>query len=276
MHTTGISIIGSRTPTDYGKFYAEKIAMDLAVYGVTIISGMAEGIDGLAHRGALDVQGNTIAVLPCGHKNIYPKTHIDLYNEILENGGLVITEYSAELGGEYKKFVERNRIVASLSVGTLVIEGGHRSGTGITSRIAKDLGRAIFCIPSNLDSPKGEVPNRLLRDGAYFVTEGIDVIDKFENMNFEKSRTKQKLENKKISELKDAQNDMQQNIEHIEKEVSPELKEVYSILQFDKLTHIDEIIKKINAPVNEVNSKLVMLELEGAITSFPGGYYKKI
>ena len=123
LNTPGIAIIGTRKPTEYGKKIAKKFAKELSLYGLTITSGMAEGVDSLAHFASLEVEGKTIAVLPSGLKNIFPKSNKDLYNSIIENDGLVISEYEENEEANYKNFLERNRIVAGLGIGTLVIEG---------------------------------------------------------------------------------------------------------------------------------------------------------
>ena len=142
-----IAIIGSRKCTKYGEKIAKEFSKGLSLYGLTIISGMAEGIDSFAHIGSMENCGNTIAVLPCGFNNIYPKKNINLYNQILDNNGLVITEYEKDEKADSNKFLERNRIVSGLANGTLVIEGGYRSGTSVTANITKKQGKNVFCIP---------------------------------------------------------------------------------------------------------------------------------
>ena len=133
LSTTGIAIIGSRSCTKYGEKMARKFSEELSLHGLTIISGMAKGIDSFAHIGSIETTGNTIAVIPSGFNNIYPKENIELYNEILNNNGLVITEYEEKEEATSKRFLERNRIVSGLAIGTLVIEGGFRSGTSVTA-----------------------------------------------------------------------------------------------------------------------------------------------
>ena len=167
LESPGIAIIGSRVCTNYGKRIAIEFSKGLSEYGITIVSGMAKEIDSFAHNGALEAGGNTIAVIPCGFNNIYPKENKDLYEKILENNGLIITEYEENEEADSKKFLERNRIVSGLTIGTLVIEGGYRSGTSITANLAKKQGKNVFCIPSNLESSKGITPNKLIKEGAF-------------------------------------------------------------------------------------------------------------
>ena len=147
LNTNCIAVVGSRTCTEYGKKWCAEFVKQLVKYGATIVSGMAIGIDSIAHSTAIDMGGKTIAVLPSGLKNIYPKKNLKIYKKIIENDGTVVTEYKPEEKGEYNKFLERNRIVSGLSMGVLVVEAAYRSGTSITARIAKKQGRDVFCIP---------------------------------------------------------------------------------------------------------------------------------
>lgn len=252
LESPGIAIIGSRVCTNYGKRIAIEFSKGLSEYGITIVSGMAKGIDSFAHNGALEAGGNTIAVIPCGFNNIYPKENKDLYEKILENNGLIITEYEENEEADSKKFLERNRIVSGLTIGTLVIEGGYRSGTSITANLAKKQGKNVFCIPSNLESPKGITPNKLIKEGAFLVTEVEDIINKYPEMKF----TKKKL--KKVDE-----------------NVKEEYKDIYNCLDYEKTIHINEITKIVKLNISEVSYKLMMLELEDKIISLPGNNYKK-
>lgn len=254
LKTPGISIIGSRKCTKYGEKMAIKFSKELSLYGLTIISGMAEGIDSFAHIGSIETTGNTIAVLPSGFNNIYPEENIELYNKILKNGGLIISEYEKNEKATYKKFLERNRIVSGLSIGTLVIEGGHRSGTSVTANLTKEQGKNVFCIPSSLENSKGITPNRLIKEGAYLVTEVEDIIDKYPDL---------KLKKKQIS-IKKIENN----------EINEECKNIYNALDKENVTHINEIAKKLKLDISEISYKLMMLALEDKIVSLPGNNYK--
>lgn len=231
----------------------QKFTKELTLYGLTIISGMAEGIDSFAHITSLENGGNTIAVLPCGFNNIFPSKNIELYQQILKNNGLVISEYEENEKAESKKFIERNRIVASLSIGTLVVEGGHRSGTSVTARITKNLKKNIFCIPSSLENSKGVTPNKLIQEGAYLVTQVEDIIKKYPELNLKKLDVKEPKKQK----------------------VEAEFKEIYDILSYEEPIHINEISRKLQISISKINSKLIMLELEDKIVSLPGSNYKK-
>ena len=255
LNVPGIAIIGSRECTKYGEKMAKKFAKELSMYGLTIISGMAKGIDSFAHIGSIENAGNTIAVLPSGLNNIYPKENNKLCDEIIKNNGLIITEYEENEEANSKKFLERNRIVSGLAIGTLVIEGGHRSGTSVTARLTKKQEKNIFCIPSSLENPKGITPNKLIKEGAFIVTEVKDIISQYPDLKLKKKRAKKlKRENNSINE---------------------EYKEIYNCLENERTTHINEIVKKLNLSINEVSYKLMMLELEDKIVSLPGNNYKK-
>lgn len=253
LNIPGISIIGSRGCTKYGEEMATKFAKELSSYGLAIISGMAKGIDSFAHIGCIEKAGNTIAVLPSGINNVYPKENRKLFEKIIENNGLIITEYKENEEASSKKFLERNRIVSGLAIGILVIEGGHRSGTSVTARLAKEQGINIFCIPSGLENKKGITPNKLIKEGAFLVTEVEDIIKKYPEMKF----TKKKLEK-------------------LDKNIKKEYKDIYNCLDKENSIHINEISKKLNLGINEVSYKLMMLELEEKIISLPGNNYKKI
>lgn len=254
LNAPGISIIGSRKCTKYGEKLAKKFAKELSLYGLTIISGMAKGIDSFAHIGCIEGTGNTIAVLPSGLNNIYPEENKKLFDEIIQNNGLIITEYEENEEAESKKFLERNRIVSGLAIGTLVIEGGYRSGTSVTAKLTKEQGKKVFCIPSSLENKKGITPNKLIKEGAFLVTEAEDITSKYPEL-----KLKKKHEEKFKKEIL----------------VNEEYKEIYNCLDSEKVIHINEIAKIVNLSINEISYKLMMLELEDKIVSLPGNNYKK-
>lgn len=255
LYTPGIAIIGSRECTKYGEKMARKFAKELSIYGLTIISGMAKGIDSFSHIGCMEGEGNTIAVLPSGLNNIYPKENKKLFDEIIENNGLIITEYEENEEADSKKFLERNRIVSGLAIGTLVIEGGYRSGTSVTAKMTKKQEKNIFCIPSSLENKKGITPNKLIKEGAYLVTELKDITSKYSELKLKK----------KTGKISKKENNL----------VNKEYKEIYNCLDEEKVIHINEISKKLKLNINEVSYKLMMLELEDKIVSLPGNNYKK-
>lgn len=147
LNSNCISVVGSRCCTEYGKKWCEKFVEELIKYDVTIVSGLAIGIDTIAHKTAVELGGNTIAVLPCGLNNIYPRKNVNLYNKIIKNGGTAITEYTEFTEAQSKYFLKRNRIVAGLSIGVLVIEAAYRSGTSVTAKFAVEQEKNVYCIP---------------------------------------------------------------------------------------------------------------------------------
>ena len=147
LNTNCLAVIGSRNCTKYGERWCKIFVRELVEYDLTIVSGMALGIDSIAHNAAISAGGRTIAVLPSGLENIYPQENIGLYKNILKTGGTVISEYSPKTKAGYNKFLERNRIVSGLSIAILVIEAAHRSGTSVTARLAESQNRDVYCIP---------------------------------------------------------------------------------------------------------------------------------
>jgi len=147
IKTKAIAVVGSRNCTSYGEKWCEIFVKELVKNNFTIVSGMANGIDSIAHETALKYKGKTIAVLPCGLDNIYPKNNKKLFNKILESKGTVISEYSPKTEAFSDLFLQRNRIVSGLSIGLLVVEAAYRSGTSVTARIALSQGKNVFCIP---------------------------------------------------------------------------------------------------------------------------------
>jgi len=147
LYSPCLAIIGSRNCTEYGEKWCKYFVKELVKKDITIVSGMAIGIDSIAHKTALKYGGKTIAVLPCGFNNIYPKRNTGLYKNILNNNGTVITEYELNTEAEYNRFLERNRIVSGLSMGILVVEAAYRSGTSVTARLAITQKKDVFCIP---------------------------------------------------------------------------------------------------------------------------------
>ena len=251
LNKYSISIIGSRSCSIDGINIAKSFAKDLVYQGLTITSGMAVGIDTAAHIGTLEANGNTIAVLGCGFNNIFPKENIKLFNRIIENNGLIISEYPPDECASSESFLARNRIVSALSIGILVIESAYRSGTSVTCRIGKEQNKKIFCIPHELNNKYGVGTNKLIKNGAYLVTSVKDIIEKFDFLEY-KSYSKN-IKKSKIIKIK------------------PEFLDIYNLLIGPPL-NINQICDKLSKPANEVNNALFMLELDGAITKTQFGY----
>lgn len=171
-----VAIVGARRASRYGRQQAERLAAGLARIGITVVSGMARGIDAAAHRGALSAGGRTIAVLASGVLNPYPPEHVNLAEEIAASG-CVLSEAAPTMPPISGMFPQRNRIISALSLGTIVVEAADRSGALITSRHAMEQGREVFAVPGQIDNPLSAGPNRLIRDGARLVTSIDDVLE---------------------------------------------------------------------------------------------------
>ena len=245
-----IAIIGTRYITNYGKKYVKKFAKEIALRNITIISGMALGTDAEAHKIALKYNSPTIAVLGTGLNNIYPIENIKLFNDILESNGLVITECLPDVEYNCKVFPKRNRIISGLSNGILVIEAGHRSGTGITVKYAIEQKKPIFAIPGKLDDTYSVGTNRFIKEGANLVTDISDILN-FYPQFLNKKR-------KSISV----------------KKVKSEYLEIYNLLK-NKSCNIEEINRNIkNKTIIEITNILTMMELEDIIIKDFGNGYK--
>jgi DNA processing protein len=173
-----VAIVGTRKPTAYGKEITYKLAADLAKKGVVIVSGLALGVDGIAHTAACDAGGITVAVLPSGLPRIYPSSHRGLAERILETGGVLITEYEEGMTNAYQSnLLARNRIVSGLADAILITEAAARSGTLNTAAHALAQGKEIFVVPGNITSPMSAGCNALIKQGAHIVTDANDIIE---------------------------------------------------------------------------------------------------
>lgn len=201
-----IAIVGTRKATTNGKRAAEKIGQELAECGMTVVSGLALGIDGAAHKGALLGGGKTVVVLGRGVDEIYPREHSRLGEEILSNGGCIMSEYKPETPTFPNQFLERNRIVSGLSIGVIIIEAPLKSGALSTTRHALEQGREVFVVPGPVDSFNYRGSHMLLREGARLVTSAKEILDDLgfdmiENKNTKRTRKINPEENKIIEEL---------------------------------------------------------------------------
>jgi len=174
---TTIAIVGTRKPTAYGKEVTHKFAFELAKRGIIIISGLALGVDSIAHRATLEAGGKTIAVLANGLDSIYPANHYDLAKDIINSGGAIISEYEPEVEARSFQFLERNRIVSGLADAVIVTEAAIRSGTLATVSHALEQGREVFVVPGNITSPLSAGCNSLIKQGAHPITCIEDVLE---------------------------------------------------------------------------------------------------
>lgn len=177
LNSKGIAIIGSRECSDYGEKVAREFAMKLSSQNISIISGLAKGIDTFAHIGTLNTNGKTIAVLGSGLDVIYPKENIGLYKSIIQKGGLIISEYELGVKPLKQNFPSRNRIISGLSDAILVIEAKQKSGTKITVDFALEQGKDVFVIPGNIYSKNSEGTNELIKQGAIPITDYKEIME---------------------------------------------------------------------------------------------------
>jgi len=249
-----ISIVGSRKATYYGKMVAEKISKDLALAGLTIISGMARGIDTAAHKGALSVSGRTIAVLGCGIDHIYPPENRRLAQEIQESGA-VISEFSLSTLPERQNFPRRNRVISGLSLGTVVVEAAEKSGALITADFALEQGREVFAIPGNINSPLSNGSHNLIKQGAKLVENYQDILEEIHIVLPQKTAEKEIVkENTSLTE---------------------EEKIIYRIIAKEP-TQIDEIIGVSKLSAGKVSEILLNLELKDLIKEIEGKRFIKL
>ncbi|HAL24378.1 MAG: protecting protein DprA protein [Candidatus Wolfebacteria bacterium GW2011_GWE1_48_7] len=172
-----VAIVGTRKATTQGKLFAKKIAHDLAKQGIIIVSGLALGIDTVAHEGAIEANGVTMAVLSDGIETVYPSRNAALADKVLSLGGILLSEYRASSPYYPGQFIQRNRIISGLCVATIVVEAPERSGTLATARFALEQGREVFVIPGPVDHPNYTGSHQLIRDGARLVTSAKDVYE---------------------------------------------------------------------------------------------------
>lgn len=247
LNNKSIAIVGSRISSTYGEYYAAKFAKEISKKGITIISGLAKGIDTVAHQNSKQEKGRTIAVLGCGFKHIYPKENEELFNEIIEDGGCIVSQYSPNTDINLKEVPFRNRIISALSDGVLIVEARHRSGSGVTAKYAFEQNKKVFCLPNQIGVTTGVGTNNLIKEGAILVTNPNEILTQI-GENVEK--------------------DTEEN-EKTEFKIPNEYKEIYEKLEEGKIG-INELARSLNQTIVQINQKLTLMELEGLIETLPG------
>ncbi len=248
-----LAIIGSRRETRYGREQARGIARDLARQGITIVSGLAYGIDHAAHQGALEAGGRTVAVLGSGLNNLYPKDHAPLAEKMIQSGGAVVSELPPHSQPLAYHFPFRNRIVSGLSQGVLLVEAREKSGTLITVGHALAQGREVFALPGPVDSPGSMVPHRFLREGARLATCAHDIL---EDMGWNKQA--EQLTMPLPRSLPDLTNIQQR---------------IYDAL-CDESQSFESLLSSTGLSASELNTQLVILEMQGVTETLPGRQYR--
>lgn len=248
-----IAIVGARKASPYGKTIAESLAKDLSQQGITIVSGVARGIDSAAHQGALEEKGLTIGVLGCGLDVVYPPENKKLYQEIAQKGSL-ITEYPLGTVPLALNFPARNRIISGLVKGVIIVEAGERSGALITADFALEQGREVFAVPGNIRSKVSKGTHKLLKQGACLIEKAEDVMEVFDLTLPDSARTEtpSKVDSLPLEE--------KQLLEKIGWESR----------------HIDEIIRDFKGDIAQVSSLLTILEIKGLVKHDAGQRYFRI
>ena len=257
---TAVALVGSRRASIYGLEMSEKLAYELALRGVTIVSGMARGIDSAAHRGALKARGRTIAVLGSGHDNIYPPENEGLYEEI-SKAGAVLSEFENNVPPLPRNFPQRNRIISGLSLGLVVVEAARNSGALITADFAAEQGRAVFAVPGKISSHTSSGTNELIKDGARLVQSVDDIL---EELSLAEIRTVPAGENREIEERITKKTRM-----YVYNSLTDDERKVYKILS-DEPIYIDEILAKSGLERAKTSTALLNLQLKHLIDELPG------
>lgn len=264
----GIAVIGTRDCSNYGRKACKFFTNNLVGYDLNIISGLARGIDSCAHKSCIEAHGKTIAVLPSGFDNVFPKQNEGLLQEIIEKGGTVVTEYAPEYEKTQESCRQRNRIMSGLAIGTLVIEAEKRSGTSITVRHTNEQGKKAYCIPSSIYNSKGIGTNLMIKEGSAKMVTGVeDIIKDFPELNL-KRREDFEFKNLKSPAKTKKKEAKKQSIK-----IDEENLEVYNLLKTEP-KDINEISRILNKPISEITYKLMLLEIEGAIKQLEDKTYK--
>ena len=252
-----LAVVGSRRMTTYGKQIAERLVSEIASREITIVSGFMYGIDATAHRAAVDVGAKTVAVMPCGIELVHPEYQVKLYDEILENNGLIISEYNGNLLPTNWTYPRRNRLVAGLSKAVMVVEAGEKSGSLITANFARKFKRKIFAVPGPLTSILSKGIMQLIREGAGVVTGADDVLEFFGGS----LKEVRPLENfKEANRGRTSTNSLENRIiQQLEKEPM----------------EIDLLSRSLGVAISETGKILSIMELRGLVFMENGKYFIK-
>lgn len=254
--TNNIAVVGSRHATRYGISAAHQLSSDLASLGITIVSGMALGIDSAAHQGALAGKGETVAVLGSGLEVVYPRENRNLFYSIAENGA-VISEFPLMTEPEPKNFPIRNRIISGICLGTVVVEAGRKSGSLITARLAAEQGREVFAVPGSIHSFKSAGTHILIKQGAKLVEHAQDIIEEVVAMMTPPATTEPSPKNQ-----------MGANFPPL----SPDESLVIGAID-PYPVHIDDLARVLSIPSGKLSAILLQLELKGVVQQSPGKFF---
>jgi len=262
LNAPSLSIVGTRRPTVYGSQMAERMGRDLAARGLTIVSGLARGIDAIAHQGATAVGGRAIGVLGTGIDVCYPKENKKLYEKVLERGAIV-SEFPTGSHPAPENFPVRNRIIAGMPLGVVIVEGKQYSGSLITARLAMEFGREVFGVPGNVTQEVSFAPNLLIKQGAKLVTNAEDVIEELP------TPVRAALVKAEAVESE------QRNLLLVDG-LSVVQRKIYELLSAEESRHIDEVVDTSGLNSSEVLATLFDLEMQGIVRQLPGKRFSKV
>src|SRR5580693_5268612 len=262
LNLPSLSIVGTRRPTLYGTQMAQRLGRDLAARGLVIVSGMARGIDAIGHQGAMAASGRAIGVLGTGIDVCYPKENKKLYEKVLERGA-IISEFPLRTHPAPENFPIRNRIVAGMPLGVIVIEGAQYSGSLITARLAMEFGREVFGVPGNVTQPVSFAPNQLIKQGAKLATNAEDVIEELSTPV-------------RAALVKAEQPEAEQRNLLVTASLNPSEKNSTNLLSSDESAHIDDIVERSGLNSSEVLATLFNLEMKGIVRQSPGKRFSKV
>ena len=283
-----IAIVGSRSPTEYGKTISQQLSHQLAARGITVVSGFARGIDTCVHRGTLEAGGRTVAVFGCGLSIMYPETNQALAAEIIKSGALV-SEFPMTMPPRGANFPRRNRVISGLTLGTLVVEASDRSGSLITARHAADQGREVFAVPGQIFSNVSRGTHSLINQGATLINSVDDILDAlpqdYTGILRQEPATRQPTPGPDQGSKRSDRTTRPQSVEakstpasqsntQAELNLTPDEQAVLATMAASSI-HIDQIARDTQLPIGKVSSLLVMLELKGIVQQLPGKQFKK-
>lgn len=248
-----VALVGSRQTTNYGVETARKLAYQLAYVGITVVSGGARGIDTAAHQGAMAAKGRTVCVLGTGINIVFPPENKELFERIAENGA-VVSQFPFNRNGDKQSFAIRNRIVAGMTLGTVVVEADLHSGALITSNFATEYGRQVFAVPGRIDSPRSKGCHELIKKGAKLCEGAEDILSEFEYLFPASNRPPSPGETGVLPALELSENEQR----------------VLDTLRKDDDSSIDEVIRKSGLPSSAVSVALLSLEMKRVVKQLPG------
>jgi len=266
-----MAVVGMRKCSLYGQDQAERLAGGLARCGFTIVSGLARGIDSAAHRGALAAGGRTLAVLGNGLARVYPPENTKLAEAVVARGALV-TEFPMDFGVAPENFPRRNRIIAALSLGVIVVEAGRQSGALITARLGAELGKEVFAVPNRVDAPGAAGVHALIRDGAKLVESVADVLEEFPDLGLQAPAAADAGAGPAPAPGDPTAATARQGTLGLRASLSPEESQLVEVMDGEPLA-LDTLIQRTGLAPARVSGALTLLELKGLVRALPGGQF---